>query len=83
MSTAILPNTDEKGNSCLGRLVGIISGGTAGLLTYQGLLGTAPVTASTKLVVAALIAGLALKGIADAPNPKNRKSIKLTIVNLC
>jgi len=65
----ILPNKDENGDFCLGGLVGIISGGTAGVLTYQGLLATAPVTVSTKLVVTALIAGLAVKGIADAPNP--------------
>lgn len=66
----ILPNTDQKGNFCLGGLMGIITGGTAGLLTYQGLLGTAPVTVSMKLLVEALIAGLAVKGIADAPNPQ-------------
>jgi hypothetical protein len=65
----VYPNVDEKGNFCLGGLMGIISGGTAGLLTYQGLLGTGPVTVSTKLVVAALIAGLAVKALADAPNP--------------
>ena len=69
----ILPNTDETGNFCLGGLIGIITGGTAGLLTYQGLLGTTPVTASTKLLVAALVAGLAIKGVADAPNPPKAK----------
>ena len=66
----ILPTTDATGNFCLGGLIGIITGGIAGLLTYQGLLGTVSVTVSAKLAVAALIAGLAVKGIADAPNPK-------------
>jgi hypothetical protein len=65
----ILPTTDETGNFCLGGLIGIIVGGTAGLTTYQGLLGTTPVTVSAKLVVAALLAGLAVKGVADSANP--------------
>ncbi len=66
----ILPGTDEKGNFMLGGLIGIVTGGVAGLLMYQGLMGTAPVNVDMKLVVEALVAGLAVKGIADAPNPK-------------
>jgi hypothetical protein len=64
----ILPGTEDH-NFCLGGLVGMVEGGVAGLLTYQGLLGTAGVTVSSKLVVTAIVAGFALKGIADAPNP--------------
>jgi hypothetical protein len=66
----VLPNSDEKGNFCLGGLIGIVTGGVAGLLMYQGLMATAPVSVSMSLVVEALVAGLAVKGIADAPNPK-------------
>lgn len=64
----IFPSWD-KGNYCLGGLVGLIAGGTAGLLAYQGLMGNAGVIVNTKLIVTALLAGLAVKGIADAPNP--------------
>ena len=69
----ILPTTDNTGNFCLGGLIGIIAGGTAGLTTYQGLLGTGTTTAvapDARLVVAALLAGLAVKGVTDAANPK-------------
>lgn len=69
----ILPTTDDTGNFCLGGLIGIIVGGTAGVTTYQGLLGTAStavVAPDARLVVAALLAGLAVKGVADAANPK-------------
>ena len=54
----------------MGGLVGIITGGAAGLLTNQGLLSSGSVKVSTTLIVTAAIAGLALKGIADAPNPR-------------
>jgi hypothetical protein len=68
--TFILPNTDETGNFCLGGLIGIIIGGTAGLTTYQGLLGgSKEPTATTALIAAAILAGLAVKGIADSANP--------------
>lgn len=66
----VLPNSDEKGNFVLGGLIGIITGGVAGLLLYQGFLGTPPIVVDAKLGVGALLAGLAVKGIADAPNPK-------------
>ncbi len=66
----ILPNSDDNGNFCLGGLIGIVTGGVAGLLMYQGLMGSAPVNIDMKPVVEALVAGIALKGIADAPNPK-------------
>lgn len=65
----ILPNCDERGNFVLGGLVGIVTGGVAGLLLFEGLLG-ASVAANPELVVGAFLAGLAVKGIADAPNPK-------------
>jgi len=66
----ILPGTDESNNFCLGGLVGIIEGGVAGLLAYQGLLGTkAGVIVTMQLVVASIAGGFALKGISDAPNP--------------
>jgi hypothetical protein len=66
----ILPGTDESNNFCLGGLVGIIEGAVAGLLAYQGLLGTkAGVVVTMQLVVASIAGGFALKGIADAPNP--------------
>jgi hypothetical protein len=68
----VLPNTDQTGDFCLGGLMGIISGGTAGLLTYQGLLTKGPITVSTPLVVTALIAGLAVKALADTPNPTQK-----------
>jgi hypothetical protein len=73
----VLPTTDDTGNFCLGGLIGIIAGGTAGVTTYQGLLGTAStavVAPDARLVVAALLAGLAIKGVADAANPKSSSS---------
>ena len=67
----ILPTTDESNNFCLGGLVGIIEGGVAGLLAYQGLLGTGHgVLVSMQLVVTSIAGGFAVKGIADAPNPQ-------------
>jgi hypothetical protein len=65
----ILPDLDESGNFVLGGLIGIITGGVAGLLLYEGLLGPGSVVLDAKLAVGAIVAGLAVKGIADAPNP--------------
>jgi len=62
----LLPNTDAKGNQCLGTLLGIAAGGVAGLLVYKGLIPHASV--GPELAVSAIIAGLAAKGLADAPS---------------
>ena len=64
--TYMLPKTDDKGNFCLGGLIGIITGGLAGLILSQGLNLT---TLNVQLLVQAFLAGLALKGVADAVNP--------------
>jgi len=47
-------------------LLGIVSGGVAGLLVYKGLIPHASV--GTELAVSAIISGLAGKGLADAPS---------------
>jgi len=62
----LLPNTDAKGNQCLGTLLGILAGAVAGLLVYKGLIPHASV--GPELAVSAIIAGLAAKGLADAPS---------------
>jgi hypothetical protein len=62
----VLPNVDEKGNLILGGLVGLLTGGVAGLLMYQGLLGGASISVDAKLAVESILAGLAVKGVADA-----------------
>jgi hypothetical protein len=69
----MLPNTDDKGNLCLGGLIGIISGGVAGLIYYQGLTTITAITIAA-VFVGAFIAGLALKGVADAVNPPSKQS---------
>ena len=62
----LLPNTDAKGNQCLGTLLGIAAGAVAGLLVYEGLKSTAKV--GPALAVSAIVSGLAAKGLADAPS---------------
>jgi len=71
--TYILPNTDDKGNFCLGGLIGVITGGLAGLILYQGLNTSTGLTVSGELIPA-FLAGLALKGVADAVNPPSSKT---------
>jgi len=68
----LLPTTDDKGTQCLGTLIGIAAGAVAGLLVYEGLLPGASV--GPKLVASAIIAGLAGKGLADAPTLTLSKS---------
>jgi hypothetical protein len=72
--TYVLPNTDDKGNLCLGGLFGIIGGGVAGLLAYKGLTVTTGIAVSQQLFIGALLAGLAFKGFADAVNPPSKQS---------
>ena len=59
----ILPTRDTDGNWYLGGLFGLIAGGVAGLLLAQGLKET---TVGVGLVSESFLAGLALKGFADA-----------------
>lgn len=70
----VLPNTDDKGNFCLGGLIGMVTGGLAGLIYYAGLSATAGMSA--QLVIQAFLAGLAVKGVADAVNPPSSSSSK-------
>ncbi len=72
----ILPNTDATGNCCLGGLIGIISGVIAGFILYQGLSATTAATVSGMLFTEAFLAGLALKGVADAVNPSTTQTGK-------
>lgn len=69
----LLPTTDEKGNQCLGILIGALAGGIAGLFVYQELFPHAAV--GPTLALTTLISGLAAKGLADAPTiPATKKS---------
>jgi hypothetical protein len=70
----LLPRTDEKGTFCLGVYIGLVSGGVAGLATYEGLLNSSNVGVTPLLAVTALLAGLATKGLVDAPNPPKKES---------
>ncbi len=67
----MLPYDDGKGNYYLGGLFGLVAGGVAGLLLTQGL-GAAAV--SEALVSEAFLAGLGLKGFADAVAAKRPDS---------
>jgi len=67
----VLPSTDQNQNFCLGGLVGIISGIVAGVVLFEGLSIT---TVSQQLIALAFTAGVALKGVADAPNPTKSTS---------
>jgi hypothetical protein len=70
----MLPNTDDSGNFCLGGLVGVVEGAVAGLLAYQGLLGTAPgLHVTMQLILVSIVGGFAAKGVADeAPKIKTQ-----------
>ena len=70
----VLPNTDDKGNFALGGLIGIVTGGLAGLILYQGLNVTTGIILNVNLLAEALLAGLATKGVADAVNPPSKSS---------
>jgi hypothetical protein len=66
--TYMLPHMDTaNSNFCLGGLIGIISGGAAGVIMVEGLTVT---TLSRQLIALAFTAGLALKGVADAAGTK-------------
>ena len=71
--TYILPHTDNTGNFCLGGLFGIVSGGLAGLIMYSGLDLTAGIKVSGQLFTQAFLAGLAVKGVADAVQPPKQQ----------
>jgi hypothetical protein len=74
--TAFLPDTDnsqqkkdgnnsqQKTESYLGGLLGILLGGAAGLVALS--VSNAPTSVSTQMIATAFAAGVALKGIADS-----------------
>lgn len=59
----ILPQVDKDGNWYLGGLFGLVAGGISGIILVQGMVET---IVSTRLVGEAFLAGLGLKGFADA-----------------
>jgi len=62
----MLPASDDKGNYCLGGLVGLVEGGIAGVILLQGQ--TTPIANPMSLLISAFLAGLALKGVSDSVN---------------
>jgi hypothetical protein len=62
----MLPACDDKGNYCLGGLVGLLEGGIAGVILLQGQ--TIPIANPQTLLISAFLAGLALKGVSDSVN---------------
>ena len=56
-------------NFMLGGLMGQLDGALAGLLVMQGQNG--PITNPQFFFISVFLAGLALKGVNDAINPKN------------
>lgn len=59
----VLPQTDKDNNWYLGGLFGLVAGGISGIILVQGLAET---VVTTRLVGEAFLAGLGLKGFADA-----------------
>lgn len=59
----ILPQRDAEGNWYLGALFGLMAGGVTGLILVQGLSET---TLTSRFVSEAFLAGLGMKGFADA-----------------
>jgi len=57
-------SNQDKGESYLGGLIGILLGGAAGLVALS--VSSAPTKVSVQMVATAFAAGVALKGIADA-----------------
>jgi hypothetical protein len=75
--TAFFPDTDNpqqnKNESYLGGLLGILLGGAAGLVALS--VSSAPTSVSIQMIATAFAAGVALKGIADsAASPPNTGS---------
>ena len=59
----ILPQADTKDEVYLGGLFGLVAGGVSGIILVQGMAET---IVSTRLIGEAFLAGLGLKGFADA-----------------